>query len=500
MGAAPPAGGDPSAAALARGSGLVFFAGMADKLLRWAMKWALSGLLGPAGLGLLELANRIGATITAFSPLGADSAIVYFGARFRAAGEPARLAGALRVGAAFSAVPGVVVGLALFAVGWAAPAGLEPDTARALCWVGPTVAVWSPLLYLSSALRSTGELRGSVFAVQVVAPALLLALSLGAVAGLGAGVDGALAAWWASTAATLALVVWEFRRRFGAVLTAHPGVPAGGWRGFAAFSLPQAMTAGAFRLNLVLDVLVLGALGSRADVGVYSVAASLAAFGLVPSGAVVAIFNPLISALVAQREIPRLAGLLRTVTRWLVLASAPAFLVLAVLPAELLSVYDAAYAPAAAPLVILLGGQAIQTICAPAMRLIPMSGHAWLNLANGVGALVLNLGLLAWWVPSHGAVGAAWASSVTLGAWSLWRLAEIAVLWRVNAFGAGALAPLLAALSGGLGTVALAESPLARALGLGATLLALGAAAWATRTPDDALVLGRIAARLRRRG
>ena len=499
MAAAPPAGGDPSAAALARGSGLVFFAGMADKLLRWALKWALSGLLGPAGLGLLELANRIGATITAFSPLGADSAIVYFGARYRAAGEPARLAGALRVGLAFALLPGLAVGLGLFAVGVLAPAGLAADTARALCWVGPTVAVWSPLLVLSSALRSTGELRGSVFAVQVVAPALLLVLSVGAVAGLGAGVEGALAAWWASTAATLALVAWEFRRRFGAVLGDPALRPVDDWRGFAAFSLPQAMTAGAFRLNLVLDVLVLGALGSRADVGVYSVAASLAAFGLVPSGAVVAIFNPLISALVAQREIPRLAGLLRTVTRWLVLASAPAYLVLAVLPGELLSLYDSAYAAAAAPLIILIGGQAVQTVCAPAMRLIPMSGHAWLNLANGIGALVLNLGLLAWWVPGHGAVGAAWASSVTLAAWSLWRLAEIALLWRVNAFGLGALAPLLVAVGGGLGTVALSEGTTGRTLGLTLSLLALGAVAWLTRTPDDALVMGRVAARLRRR-
>ena len=156
------------------------------------------------------------------------------------------------------------------------------------------------------------------------------------------------------------------------------------------------------------------------EVGLYAVAASLAAIGSMPANAIASMFNPVISELVYTDQMDRLNGLLKIVTRWLIIGATPVYLGLLLLPDLALSIYDPAFAIGATPLVILVLGQLVNTACAPTMRLIPMSGHSMLNLINGLVALALNIGLNAWLIPLYGAQGAALATGITLAAWSLW--------------------------------------------------------------------------------
>ena len=60
------------------------------------------------------------------------------------------------------------------------------------------------------------------------------------------------------------------------------------------------------------------------------------------------------------------------------------------------------------------------------------SGYAMLNLANGVVAAIVNMGLNYYLIPKYGNLGAAMATSVTLIVWSMWRLIE--VKWLLNCF------------------------------------------------------------------
>ena len=311
----------------------------------------------------------------------------------------------------------MLAGLALFAL--APQLADEPDARTALRVMAPVVMVWTPLLFIVGALRAVKDMRRSVLAFQVVLPLVLVAGTAVLVGLLGAGVPGAIAAMGGATLVALVLACRFAWHHYGDVLSDPAIRPRFAVAELLRFSVPQSLTAAAFRLNLYMDVLMLGLLASRADVGIYAIAASLASFGSVPANAVVSMFNPFIAELVHSGERARLDRLLKTVTRWLVVVAAPVYLVLLLLPDLVLGIYDDAFAAAALPLVVLTIGQACNTACAPTMRLIPMSGHAMLNLVNGVVALVLNIGLNWFLIPTHGALGAALATGLTLAAWSL---------------------------------------------------------------------------------
>lgn len=505
MSEAPPGGRAAETGALAAqiagGSGLVFAGGIVDRGLRWALKWALAGLVGPGPLGLIELATRVAATITAFSPLGLDTGVVYFVARLKAQGDQAGIKGLVIAALGVSVVVGAASGLALSGLAWSGAFGAEPPgLVAALVAAGPLVALSTPLLTLVGLLRAVKDMRRSTLAFQVVLPLGLLLLTVPTVA-LGGGAVGAVLCMSAATVVALMVAGRAVLGLWGPLLRDRGLAPRFALGPLLAFSVPQSLTAAAFRLNQYFDVLILGYFSDSATVGVYAVASSVAGFGSVPSNAVISMFNPFVAELVASGDRERLDRLLKAVSRWLVLISLPGFLGLMLLPELVLWVYPESFAGAAPVLAVLALGQVVQTAAAPAMRLIPMSGHAGLNLANGVAALILNLALSWWWVPAHGGMGAAWAGAATLSAWSIWRLGE--VWWMLRCFPFDGRTLVLMAVAGAgalLIRFGLTEAALgARAGALLGVFLVIGLlVAIQGKTTEDAALLQRVQRRLGR--
>jgi O-antigen/teichoic acid export membrane protein len=496
--ASKPPGHGATAAQIAGGSSIVLAGGILDRGLRFVVNWFLSGALGPEVFGIFTWAVTWGSTLSSFAPLGLDTGVVLFTARYRRSGELNRAKAALLFGAGVSFVMGIVAALGLVVAG--PLLATDPERLRGLAWAAALLLPWTPLLYLVGALRAAKDMRRSSLAFQVVLPVVFL---VGAVAlvKLGFGIDGAFAALFAATALG-ALAAAKFAwRHYSGLIRDRSVRPAWEPGTLLAFSIPQGLTAAAFRLNGYMDVLMLGFLATNADVGIYKIAAGLAAFGTLPSNAVASMFNPFIAELVYVGETERLDALLKTVTRWLIVVSAPVYLVLMVLPDLILGIYDPAYATALVPLLLLVGGQAIQTACAPTMRLIPMSGHAVLNLVNGLVALALNVALNAWLIPKMGAEGAAWATGITLAAWSVWRVVE--VRWLLKCFPFDWRSAVVLGVAAGSG---LAAAFFGHGHGLGLRL-ALLAGTWAllagsvllvSRTDADRELAQRFAGKLRR--
>ncbi|HCH64929.1 MAG TPA: hypothetical protein DFR83_19140 [Deltaproteobacteria bacterium] len=487
-----------TAARIAGGSSIVFAGGIVDRGLRFVINWFLSGTLGPELFGLFTWAVTWGSTLSSFAPLGLDTGVILFTARYRKSGELDRAKAALWFGAAVSGVMGVLaaIGLGVAALVFT----VDPGRMRALAWTAALLIPWTPLLYLVGSLRAAKDMRRSALAFQVLLPATFLVVAVVLVQ-LGYGLDGAFVAL--GTATTLAaLAAARFAWHHYAKLMRDRAIqPAWEPRTLLAFSIPQGLTAAAFRLNGYMDVLMLGFLATNTDVGIYKIAAGLAAFGTLPSNAVASMFNPFIAELVYVGETERLNALLKTVTRWLIVVSAPVYLGLLILPDIILGIYDPAYAAALVPLLLLVGGQAVQTACAPTMRLIPMSGHAVLNLVNGLVALSLNVGLNAWLIPKHGAEGAAWATGITLAAWSIWRVAE--VRWLLGCFPFDWRSGLIMAVAvmAGVGTafVGVDATLWTRLLLLaGGLLLLLGTVWTVSRTEADRALVSRVTARISR--
>ena len=120
-------------------------------------------------------------------------------------------------------------------------------------------------------------------------------------------------------------------------------------------------------------------------------AVSIAMISTLPINAIITIFNPIIVELVQSKNFERLNGLLKLVTKWLLLFNLPLLMLFYMLPDVVLAFFDDAYASQHPDH---SGGRSTHLVCVfyrDADR--SMSGYAMLNLANGVVAAIVNMGL-----------------------------------------------------------------------------------------------------------
>lgn len=505
------------AAKVAGGGGITFAGILTDRGLRFVVVWLLTHLYGPDIQGEYAfVVQALVPTIAGFASLGLDTGIIYFGARYRKLRDQERLKGVLLLGALLAALSSIVTGLIV----WRLPDWIcqvpaltgqkigqemctgDPEIATQALWGGIIAGLWIPLLFLIGALRAHKDMKSSALAFQVVLPLTLLT-GVGVAWLTDSGLSGLLAAYAAAAGAAVLAASRFAWRRYGALLTdrtvrakMEPGA-------LLRFSIPQTLASMVFRLNMRMDLLMLKALAGSAMLGFYSIAAGLAVLGALPVNAIISIFNPYIAERVSSGETEALDAMLKTVTRWLIMASLPVYTVLILLSDVLIGwLYPAEYSASVLPLVVLCAGQIVNVACSPTMRLIPMSGHTMLNLINGLIALALGIALNLLLIPTYGILGAALATAITLAAWGLWRVVEVWHLLRCFPFTVRSGGLLLGTVAGLLAvhiTTHDATLPI-RLMAVAALLLSY---AFAVRQflymPEDQEILERVGSRIRKR-
>lgn len=504
----PPPDVSQDAARIASGGGIVLAGSLVDRALRLLLGMLLARMLGVDAFGSYQYVVRTLTVIAVAAPMGQDISMVFFGARFRKLGDLARLKGSFLFGAATTTVLGVALAAATGAAILGGHLGDDGERAAMLAFV-PVIALMPVLNFLVSCLRAFKDMRGNAIAFQLVLPISLLVGQIVAVGLLGGGVVEALLAFLASQVCailTAAVLVW---RHYGSLLmdrSIRPRLHAGRQ---LAYAIPQGVMGVVFRANTWMDVIMLGWLMTDTDVGQYAPATALVAIGAVPAVSLNTMFNPVISELVHSRELARLGEILKVLTRWLLIFAVPFFAVLLLVPDGTLGlVYGPDYTPGATALQILVIGSLFSAVFAPTMRVIPMSGHSLLNLINGLFALGLTVTLNYLLIPRYGIIGAAMGTTITLSAWSVWRLIEVWHLFRLSPISRRTL--LVGGVCGGtLGGLVWLTAGSGVGLRVGVTaafLLAYVAFVYAFgREADDALITARLQKRLgrllgRRRG
>ncbi len=489
------------AAAIAKGSAVVMAGGIGERGLRFVINWVLARFLGPTAFGVYSFVQTMVATLISLAALGTDSGIVYFGARYRKAGERDRLKGTLLSCLVIGVVAGAVFSGGLWLASRQLQVGADKAAAvHALSIGAVSVFLGTVLAVLAGGLVAAKNMRAQALVLQLGLPAMIL-VTAGAALLLGAGETGAL---WALAVAygisVLHGLVW-FWRQYGRLLRdgtvrARPELPR-----LLRYSIPQSLARSLYQANLRIDILMLTALAALSDVGIYKIVTMIAQLGALPVMASTTMFGPVVSELVYGRQIDRLQALLRVVTRWLLIIAAPAYIVLLLVPDLVLLVFDEQYAAGGRALAVLMMGQAVYVACATSGTVVSMAGYSGANLFNGVVSVALNVALNALLIPRLGLEGAAVASAVAITAWSLLRVVEARWLVGCVAFDRRVLsvlgvASLVTLVAAGIGRDA---SLLARCGLAGvAVLVFVGFVFAAGRTDEDELVLGRVRSRLSR--
>lgn len=296
---------------------------------------------------------------------------------------------------------------------------LELSMQRAVLFALPIVPILALLRLHEGYLRGLSH----VVAAQIPDKALRPLAFLGFVAVAYAfseqpfrGSDAILLNLSATGVACLAVIaLWSHHRPDTLVIEAERPRQVAGWRQ----ALPFALIASVSVLNTQTDVLMLGLMSTAEETGIYRIAsrvATLVAFALSAVGAAVA---PRLSASHVRGEKREVQQLTMKAVLATVIVAAPIALVLIVAGKQVLSLFGSDFIAGHTSLAILAIGQLINAAMGIVGLLLSMTGYERIVAKTLIATAMLNITLNFVLIPSHGAEGAAVATTVTYLAWNV---------------------------------------------------------------------------------
>ncbi len=462
---------------------------MAGALLGFALTVLVSRWLQPNGAGALFELIALYTILSNTLELGADTGLLRWISRARAIDG---LSDVRRI-VAIAIVPVLAIGFAAAAAVWVEAPEIAHIFLRGmvLAQAVTDIRIVAPLLPLGaltavlvSAARGFGHMWPFLAIQGLGQPAARLGLVAVALV-LGWGLRGALIGWSLPvvigiTASSLILAMLIRREapaivrkvarsraagpsrrppasqggppRVAAASPRHPGRDRGRHRRppgryarprqrlgaeFWRFTAPRGFS-GTFQIVVLwLDILLVGAILSRYAAGVYGAVSKLALIGTFAlEGSRLAI-GPQLSALLARRQTARAARLHQSATCWLVIASWPFYILIAIFPAVVLGVFGHRYTAGAAALVVLALAMLVNLGTGNVTVVLLMGGKSSLSAYNALAALIVNVGLNLILLPRVGIVGAAiaWAASIVVD--NVAPMIEVWLMLGIRPFGEG---------------------------------------------------------------
>lgn len=254
------------------------------------------------------------------------------------------------------------------------------------------------------------------------------------------------------------------------------------------------------------DIMLLAALSSPRNAAIYTAATRFIVIGQLATQAIQQVMQPMVSRQLTLEDRAGAQRVFATSTAWIVMATWPVHLTVAVGAPVYLSLFGEGYAGAGQTTTVLLAlTMLLATACGPVDVMLLMAGRSGLSLANNVAALAVNLALNLLLIPDHGATGAAIAWSAALVTRNLLPLLQVRAMLSMTPF-SSALLWATASVSLCFGGISLLARLLfgsnigGLAAGLALACPAYLALLWAGRerlalTAFASLVPGRLAAR-----
>jgi O-antigen/teichoic acid export membrane protein len=424
--------------------------------------------------------------------LGAYVGEVNFIARLRRLGHENLVPAILRAAIIPVAISSVAVCLTMFFLagplahallgGHLGRAGADPalvgDSLRALALALPFAALSDTLLGATRGYRhmrptalvdkigrNAGQLAGVSIAVAAGSVALLAPLWAVPY------VPAAVAGWWwlhrirhtprsarqpADAPATRAEP-----RPAGEAASAGAGLSSATARGFWRFTAPRSLANLAQISIQRIDIVLVAIMRGPVEAAVYTAATRFLVAGQFANTAVNMAAQPRFAELFAVGDRREAAVIYRVTTAWLIAMTWPLYLLAVIYGPEVLAIFGHSYRAGHGVMVILGLTMLVATACGQVDMVLITTGRSSWSLANGLSALVVNVGLDVLLIPRFGITGAAIGWAAAIGVTNLVPLVQLAAAVRLHPFGRGALT------AGALSLVSFAVLPLTARLLLG---------------------------------
>lgn len=440
----------PLLKSLVKGGGISFFGHLIQVVMNVLFQWYMARTLGAAGVGVYTLAFSVVTLALLLATLGLERGIVKFVAHYNTLEQPAKAKGVILSAFWVYGISSLIVSLGLFLSAEQINQRFfqEPALTQVLQWMTLLLVANGWISLLVSVPVGFRRVEHQAAIQQIFLPVASLVLAVLFVFGLGAQlmafVYAALIA--GGLAALIALWrLWRFRpwqrlRQEGAEFEL---------RKLLSFSAPLFFTQLLNRAEGQLGFLLLGVLATTGDVGVYRVSSRLILPMTLMFTALQSISASNIASLYSRGEMQELGHLYRTTTRWLLMVGMPFFLILVLIPKELLSLFGTEFTVAAGVLRLIALAQLINLATGMGGLILQMTSYVTLNFVTAMTVVAAAFFLQLWLIPRYGLLGAAVADLTWVSIISLVQLLLVFMLLRIHPVHRSLFKPLLAAIPPG---------------------------------------------------
>jgi len=400
--------------------------------------------LGASASGIFFVVVAVLTVVSTITKLGADTGLVWAISRARALGREGDVRQFVTTAIWPAVVAGTLCGAVIFALaeplaGLLTGSGGDPQvvartaeqTEHLLRLAAPFLIVAAPCFVLAAGVRGTGDIVGYTGVQNILVPGLRPLLA-GAGIAAGLGLSAAVLTWNVTFVLGTAVAAWLVVRRTRELELAHPGAErrpkAEISREFWGFSAPRAVSAALEVALTWTDVLIVAALTSPRDAGIYAAASRFITTGTLAEGAMRVAMAPEVNRLLSLGDLDGASRLCAIITQWMVVLAWPLYLLLALYSQAIMSVFGAEFTDGATALTVLAIAMLAVMAAGNNQTILLMSGRSGVQLANRVFLLVLNVLLNLWLVPDWGGWGLGWGMNGAALAWALTWIADAVIV------------------------------------------------------------------------
>ena len=428
---------------VAKGAGIAFM-GYGVRIVAGFCFNTLLGRLGAGAYGLYALGRSVVSVVQPLSSLGLNRGTVRLGSVYRGEGNSACVKGVILSSLGISLVSAIIFSAVLFNLAGIIAERLfdKPD----LTYLLQIFALILPFyIFIGIATAVAQSFRRIDYEQTVTVCQVLLNLSLVGLAFLlGYRLAGAMCGLLIAAVLGSGIAFYFLWKTFPEIVSELR--PAFEIRRLLSISLPVAFVAVAYVLLNYVDRLMLGYFREATDVGIYNAAAFFAAQMPLFLNAILPIFSPIVADLHNKDRYPEIERLYKTVTRWILIATLPLFLLFLFFPTHIMGIFGAEYEVGSVALTILSVAFLIGAGTGPCGQILHMTGKQNIDVFNNVALIIVNVLLNLWLIPPYGLLGAAVATAIGLVLLNTVRFLEVYQLYKMTPYERSALKPISAAI------------------------------------------------------